>query len=354
MKIVLIIIYFITALLVLTGIQPLKIIGIFFGICYLPGLSLLAIIKKDILKMEDLILSFPVSVGISALLTLVLLYSGIHVKFIVYIMYAVTGLVLLLHMIKSSGAPSLRIELSSSEISFIIVALLTTVMFSIPVISERISISHHGFHHFSMVTGIFNGFFPPDNPGMGGTAIGYQWGYHTLVAAISFPMDLHPLRIFSIFNIISLFFIFCLTYRCARSFGISKGHCYLVPLAVIGLMRSDAIFFYAQKLISGNFPPVENLASAPLNLLTSWVKGVSYLDTRLFFMNKFYNANNMPLGICLTFAFFFILLILLEKKTGENKRKTYFILLAVVLIAIAVIYAFFLIVPLLLKEHLMN
>ena len=197
----LIILYIVTALLVLTGFQPFNIAGVFFGICYLPGLSLLAIIKKDMLEMEDLILSFPASIGMSGLLTLVLLYAGIHVKFIAYIIYAVTGLIVLFHLIRSSGAPLLKIKLSSAEIRFIIAALLVTVMFSIPVISERISISRHGFHHLSIVTGIFNGFFPPDNPGMGGTAIGYQWGYHTLVAAISFPADLHPLRVFSILNI---------------------------------------------------------------------------------------------------------------------------------------------------------
>ena len=331
----------------LAGIQSLSTTGIFFALCYLPGLVLLAIIKKESLKSEDLILAFPCSIGISSLLTIGLLYIGIHVKFVAYIIYGMTGLLLLFLVIKHKKSPPLHIDLSTAEIRFLVAALLMTVMFSIPIISERISISHHGFHHLSIVTRIFNGFFPPENPGMGGTAIGYQWGYHALVAAISFPTNFHPLRVFSVLNIMSLFFIFCLAYRSAKSFGISEGYCYLVPLALIGLMRSDAGIFYAQKLITGNFPPVQNMASAPLNLLTSWVSGVSYLDTRLFFINKFYNANNMPIGLCLVFAFFLILLILSDDKKKSIHRNIYMTILAVVLIGLAITYAFLLIIPVL-------
>ncbi|HDH05632.1 MAG TPA: hypothetical protein ENH01_07960 [Nitrospirae bacterium] len=344
----LIILYIITAALVLAGFQPLKIAGIFFSICYLPGLTLFALIKKDALKIEDMILSFPVSVGISGLLTLGLLYIGVHVKFIAYIIYGITGFILLFHVIKYKKSPPLTISLSGREIRFIIIAFLATLAFSIPVISERIAISAHGFHHLSMVTRIFNGFFPPENPGMGGAAIGYQWGYHALVAAISFPANFHPLRVFSTFNVMSLFFIFCIVYRSAKSFDIPEGYCYLAALALIGLMRSDAGIFYAWNLFSGSFPPVQNTASAPLNLLTSWVWGVSYLDTRLFFMNKFYNANNMPVGICFVFALFLILLLLQEEKIKSVHRKIYTALLAPVLVALAVTYAFFLIIPLLL------
>ncbi|GBD96588.1 MAG TPA: hypothetical protein ENG83_11210 [Nitrospirae bacterium] len=343
----LIILYIITAALVLAGFQPLKIAGIFFGICYLPGLTLFALIKKEGLKIEDLILSFPASVGISSLLTLGLLYIGVHVKFIAYIIYGISGFIILSYVIKYKKSLSLTINLSGGEIRFIIIAFLMTLAFSIPVISERIAISAHGFHHFSMVTRIFNGFFPPENPGIGGAAIGYQWGYHALVAAISFPANFHPLRVFSVINIMSLFFIFCIAYRSAKSFGIPEGYCYLVPLALIGLMRSDAGIFYARNLLSGNFHPVQDAASAPLHLLTSWVGGVSYLDTRLFFMNKFYNANNMPVGICFVFAFFLILLLLEEEKIRSIQRKIYTALLAPVLIALAVTYAFFLIIPLL-------
>ena len=344
----LIILYILTALLVLTGFQPLNVTGIFFGICYLPGLILFALIKKDSLKIEDIILAFPASIGISSLLTLCLLYIGVHVKFIAYIIYGISGFIILSYVIKYKKFPSLTIKLSGGETRFIIIAFLMTLVFSIPVISERIAISAHGFHHFSIVTRIFNGIFPPENPGLGGTAIGYQWGYHALVAAISFPANFHPLRVFSVINIMSLFFILCIAYRSAKSFGIPEGYCYLVPLALIGLMRSDAGIFYARNLFSGSFPSVQDAASAPLHLLTSWVWGVSYLDTRLFFMNKFYNANNMPVGICVIFAFFLILLLLQEEKIKSVHRKIYTALLAPVLIALAVTYAFFLIIPLLL------
>lgn len=346
-KIVLIILYVITALLVFTGFQPLVIAGIFFGICYIPGLVMIALIKKDNLKIEDLILAFPGSIGISSLLTLVLLYAGIHVKFIAFIIYGITGFILLCYAIKSKKSLLLNIDLSRGEVRFIIVAFIVTLMLSIPVIAERIVISAHGFHHLSIVTRIFNGFFPPENPGMGGATIGYHWGYHALVAAISYPSNVHPLRVFSILNIMSLFFILCIVYRTAKSFRISEGYCYLVPLALIGLMRSDAAIFFLQKVFSGYFPPVQNTASAPLNLLTSWVSGMSYLDTRLFFMNKFYNANNMPLGLCIIFAFFLILLLLQEDGKKCPNKNVYFALITIILTGLAITYAFFLIIPVL-------
>ncbi len=342
----LIIIYCITAVLILAGFKTLSIAGIFFALCYLPGLTLITLIKKDSLKIEDLILAFPGSIGISSLLTLGLLYVGVHVKFVAYIIYGITGLLLLFHVIKYKKSPLLHIELSAGETRFLVVALLLTLVFSIPVISERISISHHGFHHLSIVTRIFNGYFPPENPGMGGTAIGYQWGYHALVAAISFPSNYHPLRIFSMLNIMALFFILSLAYRSAKSFGFSEGYSHLVPLTLVGLMRSDAGIFYARNLIADSFPPVQNIASAPLNLLSSWVAGVSYLDTRLLFMNKFYNANNMPIGLCLVFAFFFILLLLLDAKKKQSHENIYLIFLSLILIGLAITYAFLLIIPL--------
>ena len=48
------ILYIITAALVLTGFAPLKIVGVFFGMCYLPGLTLFSIIKKEkLISYED-------------------------------------------------------------------------------------------------------------------------------------------------------------------------------------------------------------------------------------------------------------------------------------------------------------
>ena len=342
----LIITYIITAIFVLTGFQFLKITGIFFGICYLPGLTLIALIKKDRLEIGDLALAFPCAIGLSSLLTLILLYAGVHVQFIAYTIYGIAACFVLLYILIHKELPRITIKLSDGDIKFLVIAFLMTLMFSIPLISDRLAISAHGFHHLSIVTSVINGFFPPDNPGLGGAAINYHWGYHSLIAAISFPINFHPLYAFSTLNIMSLFFIFCLSYRSAKSFGISETYCYLVPLALIGLMRSDAGFFVAKKLFSGNLPLVQNIFESPMELLTSWVWGVSYLDTRLFFMNKFYNANNMPLGICIMFAFFLIILLLEEKKNSTD-RNTLFLILAVVLTALSITYPFFLIIPLL-------
>ena len=338
----LIILYVITALLVFTGFQPLVIAGIFFGICYIPGLVMIALIKKDNLKIEDLILAFPGSIGISSLLTLVLLYAGIHVKFIAFIIYGITGFILLCYAIKSKKSLLLNIDLSRGEVRFIIVAFIVTLMLSIPVISERIAISHHGFYHFSLVANISNGFFPPDNPGLGGAPIGYHWGYHAFVAALSYPVDINPLRVFSILNIISLFFLFCISYRSAKAFGLTAGFCWIASVVLIGIMRSDAIIYFVKNLILGQFSIVQGAASAPLKELTSWVWGVSYLDTRLFFMNKFYNANNMPVGLCLIFAFFLVIL-LREEEKAESQKRYLLTILAFVLVALALNYAFFLI-----------
>jgi hypothetical protein len=337
-----ILLYFLTAALVITGIQPLSAAGIFIGICYLPGLTLLFSIKKENLKIEDLVLAYPVSIGISSLMTLGLLYSGVHAGHAAYIIFSIFGSIVIFHLVKNKSTKLMTVDLSVGEVRFVIAALLLTLLFSIPIFSERIAISHHGFHHFSLATNISNGFFPPENPGLGGEPIGYHWGYHAFVAALSYPVNMNPLRVFSILNILSLYFLFCISYRSARTFGLSEGFSWIAPVALIGLMRSDALIYVVKNLVSGYFPLVRDTASAPLNLLTSWVGGASYLDTRLFFMNKFYNANNMPVGLCLLFAFFLIILLSQERKAAHN--KWYFAsILTCVLAAIALNYAFFII-----------
>lgn len=328
-------------------IGPFTIAAVLFSLCYLPGLAFSTFIKNDRLEIEDLIFAFPVSIGTSCLLTLGLLYIGTPVKFIAYIIHGVTGLIILIHIIKYRKPPSLPVKLSKEEIKFIIIALLMTIILSIPVISERVAISAHGFHHLSMVNQIFNGIFPPENPGLGGTSISYHWGYHALVAAISFPADFHPLRVFSMLNIISLFFIFCLAYRAAKAFGFSEGYSLFVPIALIGLMRSDTGIYLIKNIVRGQFVPLQDVISNPLELLSSWVNGISYLDRRLFFINKFYNANNMPLGICLIMSFFLNLLLLTERGKNDSYKKMYLVSLSLVLIAVAITYAFFLMVPLL-------
>jgi hypothetical protein len=237
---------------------------------------MITLIKKDSLQFEDLILAFPGSIGISSLLILGMLYIGVHVKFISHIIIGFIGLIVLLYLIKYKKPLSLPVKLSAREIRFIIVAFTITLMFSIPVISERIAISAHGFHHSTIVTQILNGIFPPENPGLGGTELSYHWGHHALVAALSFPTSFHPLRVISTLNVMALFFIFCITYQTAKYFDFSEGYCYLVPLALIGLMRSDAVIYFLNKLISGNLMVLSSAAlneMRPLDILQNWIWG---------------------------------------------------------------------------------
>jgi hypothetical protein len=351
-KKVMIILYIITVILVLTGVKLLTIAGIFFGICYLPGLAMFALIKKDGLQFEDLILAFPVSIGISALLTLGLLYIGVHVKFIFHILYGIIGFSVLLYIIKYKKAPSLSVKLSGREIRFIIIALLITLIFSIPVLSERTAISAHGFHHSTISTQILNGIFPPENPGLGGTTLSYHWGYHAFVAALSSPTNFPPLRVMSLLNVMSLFFIFCIAYITAKFLDFPEEYRYFVPLALIGLMRSDAVIFFINKLFSGvlmDLRPISFSEVRPSEILQSWIwgGGAPWFDRRLFFLNKFYNANTMPIGISLCLSYFLVLLIHLIKRHDDESNKIYLITLCLVLMACCIIYPPLAIIPLL-------
>ena len=342
-KNVLIALYITTVVSIVTGFHPLIIAGIFFGICYLPGLAMFALIKKESLHFEDLILALPVSFGISSILIFALLYAGIHARFVSYIIIGIVGLMILATSIKQRNFPSINLKLSGKEVRFIIVALLTTLIFSVPVISERITVSAHGLHHFTLVSQIMNGIFPPENPGMGGTPIGYHWGYHAFIAALSSPMDLNPLRIISVLNVVSLFLVFCIAYSCARYLDFSEWNSYLVPLALIGLMRSDALIFLANKFSSGHFLSLREVSFPeirPSEILQSWIwgGGAPWFDRRMFFLNKYYNANSMPLGIGLCLSYFYLMLISL-KKAHENKRNTTFtITLSLLIIANCIIY----------------
>jgi hypothetical protein len=311
-----------------------------------------ALIKKESLQFEDLILIFPVSLGISSLLVLGLLYAGVHVRFVSYIIIGIIGIMILMSVIKSKKFPSLTVKLSGAEIRFVIVAFLMTLIFSIPVISERIAVSAHGLHHFTLVSQILNGIFPPENPGLGGTAVSYHWGYHAFVAALSYPADFHPLRIISLLNVISLFIIFCIAYSTARYLDFSEWNSYLVPLALIGLMRSDAVIFLANKLSSGylmglrqiSFPEIR-----PSEILQSWIwgGGAPWFDRRMLFLNKFYNANTMPLGINLCLSYFFFMLINLRRIHEHKNNKIYMLMLSLLIIAGLIIYPPLAIIPLL-------
>lgn len=345
----LIIPYIITLACLLTNMPSVVFAGMLLGTCFIPGITCYLLLKDDNLSFADLALSFPVSIGLSSLLILISLWLNINIRYTGFVVIGASLLFMLFAIIKrkNRGLPGIIITLD--ERRFVGIALIAILIFSIPVFSVRVTISHHGFHHFSLVTNILNGFFPPENPGIGGEPIGYHWGYHAFVASLSSSSNINPLRIFSILNIISLFIIFCIAYSCARIYNIPARLCYIAPIALTGLMRSDAIFYFLRNMIRGSFPVIESDSSAPLKLLSQWVWGVSFLDTRLFFLNKFYNANNMPLGLCFLFSFFMIVLMLLGN-TGEKKpRTTLLILMSLTLTGLALNYAFFLIIPLLMS-----
>lgn len=348
----LIILYITTAILVFSGFHPLIIAGIFFGICYLPGLAMFALVKKESLQFEDLVLAFPVSIGISSLLTLSFLYAGVHVKFVSYIIIGIIGFMILMSLIKYKKLPLFNVKLSGGEIRFVVVAFLMTLVFSIPVLSERIAVSAHGLHHFTLVTQILNGVFPPENPGLGGTTVSYHWGYHAFVAALSYPTDFNPLRIISVLNVISLFLIFCIAYSTAKYLDFSEWNRYLVVLALMGLMRSDAVIFLANKLSSGYLMSLRQISFPeirPSEILQSWIwgGGASWFDRRMFFLNIFYNANTMPLGIALCLSYFLFLLIHLRKIHEHENKKINMVFLSLLIIAGCIIYPPLAIIPLL-------
>jgi hypothetical protein len=340
---VLIIVNVIAALAALSGFQPFAIAGSVLALCYLPGFSLCYLVKKDDLAFEDFILALPLSVGISGLLTMGLLYLGIHVKFVMYIIILLNCMVIVYYIFTGRRSAPRTLKLTRHEKIFLAVALMATMMLSIPVLSDRIAISTHGFHHSTMATQVMNGIFPPQNPGMGGTKLSYHWGYHAFLAAIAYPGNYHPLRVMSMLNVISLFFIFCIAYRTAKYFNFSEGYRYLFPLAVIGLMRTDAVIYFLNKIVSGNvmdFAEPALMEKRPLDVLQNWVwgGGAPWFDRRLFFMNKFYNANSMPLGILLCLSYFLILFIYSEKKFEDGDTRIYSFAIGLVVTASCLMY----------------
>jgi hypothetical protein len=349
---VLIIVYLTIALLTFSGFKPISVYTAIIGICYLPGFVILSLFRKGSLKFDDLILSFPVSVGAGSVLLLVFLYAGLPVRYVIHFMFGIIGISLVIRFILYRRPPSLTISLTSSEKRFIIVAVIMTLLFSIPLLSETITISAHGFHHSSIATQILNGFYPPENPGLGGFSLSYHWGFHAYLAAISSPSGLPPLRVISLLNIMSLFFVFCLAYRSASHLDLPEGYRYLVPLALIGLMRSDSIFFLFNKLFSLNITSLRDITfpeARPSEILQSWIwgGGAPWFDRRLFFMNKFYNANTMPLGIILCLSYFLFLLVYLKRTYELNSPAAYPVILSLIILASCFIYPPLAIIPLL-------
>ncbi len=154
---------------------------------------------------------------------------------------------------------------------------------------------------------------------MGGTTIGYYWGFHALIAAITATTNFQQIEVMFLLNAISLYFIFCISYCFAKAFDLSEIYCYILPLTVIGLMRSDAGILYLVKLFSGKLMPINQLTASPIEpseVLSSWIQGLSWVDSRLFTLHKLYNVSGMMLALSLCYAYLLILL-----KRGLNMNK---------------------------------
>jgi hypothetical protein len=333
----LILLFLLSSVFLFLDAGPFTVAGIFLIICYIPGLSLLALARKDKLLFEDLVLAFPCSIGISGLLTIWMLVFGIAVKYVPVLIHLLSGAVIAgCLIVKKNNRPCTAIHMSRNELWFGFFALLTTLILSIPFVlgPDRITIANHVFHHSSIITQIINGIFPPENPGLGGTTIGYYWGFHSLIAAISVKTGYQQIQIVFVLNALSLYMVFCIAYAFAKAFDLSELYCYMLPLAVIGLMRFDAGILFLYKLFSGNLISADKIDVPllhPSDLLRAWFNGISWLDTRLLFVRKFYNVSGMPLAVSLCFAYLLLLRLLFKKKGYEN--HIYKIILVIVIVA---------------------
>lgn len=314
------------------NVEPFRTIGVFLNICYLPGLGLLALGKRERLSYEDLLLSFPCSVGISVLLTLMLLFTGVHIKNITFIIYIINGFAVVFFLIAHRKKKIYPIvELNKQEVLFSFFALLAILLLSVPFLTgpNRMAISAHAFHHSLLIAQIMNGIFPPENPGLGGTIIGYYWGFHALIAALTVKTNFQQIQIIFLLNVISLYVIFCISYSVAKAFNLSEPYRYIMPLAIMGIMRVDAGVLFLVKLFSGSLMPLETLTASPVEpyeVLDPWIQGLSWIDTRLFFLHKLYNVSGMLLALSLCYAY---LLILVKSEFYSN--KTYIFSIALII-----------------------
>jgi hypothetical protein len=317
--------FLLSAVLVFINIEPFTMAGIFLSLCYLPGLCFFTLFRRDKLEFEDLILAFPCSVGISSILILGLLLSGIHIKHIPIIILTINGIAVFLYIIDSKkNAVYTAIVVRRQELLFSLFALSIILLLSIPFFlgPNRVGISGHAFHHSVMVSQIMNGIFPPENPGLGGTSIGYYWGFHALIAALTVKSNVQQIQTMFMLNLIALYFIFCISYCFAKAFNLSEIYCYILPLAVMGLMRSDAGILFLVKLFTGKLVSFEKITASPIEPLTvlqNYISGLSWIDTRLFFLRKLYNISGMLLAVNLCYAYLLLLVRILKTDYQINR-----------------------------------
>lgn len=317
-----IVLFIISSLLVFLKLEPFTTAGYLLIICYLPGLSLFSLSKQEKISFKDLILSFPCSIGLSSIFIIGFLSLDIRVNYIPVIIHVIIGVVVIIHaFIRKKNKAFARIEIKKEELLFSFFALVIILLVILPFLSgpDRLLYSAHGFHHSFLVTQIMNGIFPPENPGLGGTPIGYYWGFHALIAALTVKTNFQQIQIMFLLNIISLYAIFCISYSFAKFFDFTEPYRYILPLAIMGLMRADAGILFLVKLCSGNLVSLEQLTASPIepfDILSHWISGLSWIDTRLFFLNKLYNVSGMLLALSLCYAY---LLILLKREFFTNK-----------------------------------
>ncbi len=336
--------FLLSTILVLINAEPFTITGTFLIICYLPGLCIFAFAKRDKLLFEDFVLALPCSIGVSSGLTLGLLFLGIHIKYVPTTIHILAGIAIVFCIIaKNKNKAYIAVEINKQELLFSLFALMATLLLSIPFFlgPDRLDIANHVFHHSLFVTQILNGIFPPENPGLGGTSIGYYWGFHAFIAALSTKTNYQDTQIIFVLNALSLYMLFCITYSFAKAFDLSEVYRYILPLAVIGLMRIDVGILFLLKVFSGDLLSIENKTGAlnfpdPSDFLLNWFGSLSWVDTRLLFIRKYYNVSGMPLAISLCYAYLLLLLLILKRK--YNKNNIYLIVTGIVIFACFVNY----------------
>lgn len=322
---VLIGLYSLATLLLVLNIEPFKAAGVFLSICYLPGLSFFALGKRGKLLFDDLLLAFPCSIGISGMSAVVMLFMGLQAVYIAVVIHVLTGAAVLFYIFTCRGKKKYAVvEMTGQQIIFCLAAFLATLFLSVPFFMglNRMGIAGHAFHHSIIINQILNGIFPPENPGMGGSIIGYYWGFHCLVAAITAQTNIHQLQVIFTINVLSLYLIFCIAYSFAKSYELSELHSWIFPLAIISVMRFDAGIWFIYKFISGVLTPLSEMAFPlvePYDFMWGWLRGLPWFDSRLFFIRKFYNVSGMPLAICLCFSYLLLLRLYLKKGTSEEK-----------------------------------
>jgi hypothetical protein len=122
-----------------------------------------------------------------------------------------------------------------------------------------------------------------------------------------------------------------------------EGYRYLVPLALIGLMRSDAVLYLSNKIFALNLISLRDVTFPevrPSEILQSWIwgGGAPWFDRRLFFLNKFYNANTMPVGIALSLSYFMFLITHVRYGSLASNKAVYMVVLGLLILAGCIIY----------------